>query len=181
MLNKKLAIESAAYLLKQIGGRAPCLDLLFLAYLADRDYLLEYGWRMTCDLYMNLGTQPALAGFTNGVYFGDLPQLQEIFEFFPETYEIGLRNQNLSLADLSALSLRVAKVLEETVAKYWLSEEKLVAESEDIKAICPEWSESLGQFMKDSDVLRAHGRSEREIEDILSNLRREEPDSELIE
>lgn len=96
---------------------------------------------------MNLDTQPALVGFTNGVYFGDLPQLQEMFEFFPEIHEIELRNRDLCLAGLSALSFRIGTLLEATVAKYWLLRAKLAVENEDVKAIYPEWSESLGKLM----------------------------------
>lgn len=177
MLNTKLASEMLAYLIKKAGGTMYFVYLMELMYLIDREYLLRYEKRFTGDHYLNYGSSPALAKTTNGIGFGDVPELMTHIRVIPGTAELTLLNPNLSESELKQLTPEIKAFLDEGFEKFYAFVVDPQIRPKDFRSAFPEmpkpaWPTPLSVSYR--KVLVSYGKTPEQAERILQEIRREE-------
>lgn len=175
MLYKETAVMQAiAYLLSLNGNKMNKLKLMKELYIADREFIKDFGFSISGDEYFSLKHGPILS-FTLNILDeleegsvgdeGDSPW-KEIFSFQQEKYykDIILNKE----IDFNYLSEAEKDCLKKVADKYkdytaW----QLVDETHDF----PEWkSQDTGRDkIKLIDIFKAVGKTDKEIEDFLTN------------
>jgi uncharacterized phage-associated protein len=166
--NQEKATAVAAFLLKLRGGRMSYLKLIKLLYLADREALHRWGFNITTDRYVSMDHGPVVSNIYN------LITIDERFKPFWSQYisppmgewEVELKSDDIPQNQLSRAE---EKLLAEIYATYgtW-NRWRLRDFTHDL----PEWQDPHGSSIPIpiSDVLRAQGSGDDEIDAIMRDL-----------
>lgn len=175
--NEKKATQCAAYLLRLRGGRMSYLKLVKLLYLADREALKRWGSPITTDCYYSMPKGPVVSNIYN------LMREEEDKAYWSSYITPPLGQFELALTALPCptgeLSRAEEKLLTDIFAEFGqMTRWQLV----DYTHTLPEWKDPQGTSspIHIEEILRAQGRAEEEIAEIMSDLQAEEKTEILL-
>lgn len=166
--NEAKATQAAARLLHLKGGKMSYMKLIKLLYLIDREALLRWGRPVTGDTYVSMDKGPVLSGVLDLVTEGSAPGRESFWARYisePQGYEVALKEDCPS----DELSRAEEKLIEEVFQRYGQVDRWSLVE---FVHELPEWKDPKGSAIPISyaDILKAGGRSEKEIGAIESEL-----------
>jgi uncharacterized phage-associated protein len=166
--NERKAAQAAAYLLKKHGGRLNYMKLIKLLYLADRMALVKRGYPITGDRMVSMPKGPVLSNILDLINWGQKREENSTWlEYIsaPEGYEVRVANTSL---DYDELSEGDRQILDEIDAEYGKIDQWSLV---DLTHELPEWQDPRGSSipLDPAEILRAVGRSEREIQVVAEN------------
>jgi uncharacterized phage-associated protein len=166
--NERKAGQAAAYLLQKHGGRLNYMKLIKLLYLSDRTALVKRGYPITGDRMVSMPKGPVLSGILDLINWGEKREEHSIWlEYIsaPEGYDVKLATTSQEYDDLSD---RDRQILDEIDAEYGKVEKWALV---DLMHGLPEWEDPRGSSIPidPAQILRAVGRSEREIRTMAEN------------
>jgi uncharacterized phage-associated protein len=172
------ATAAAAYLLKLRGGRMSYLKLIKLLYMADRLALDRWGFNITTDHYVSMDQGPVVSNIYD-LITQDAEQKSFWSRFISPPlgeWEVQLKSDDLPGNQLSRAE---EKLLQEIFGTYgtW-NRWKLRDFTHDL----PEWQDPHGSSIpiQISDILKAQGASEEEINDVIKDLNAAESVNNLL-
>lgn len=166
---EKKAAQAAAYLLaKHHDQRLNYMKLIKLLYLADRAALVQRGKPITGACMVSMPYGPVLSEVLNLINLG--PRYEEPrpwLEYIsgPEAYEVRCVSAD---SEYDELSQNERRVLDETDATFGrMNRWALVDWTHEL----PEWRDPRGSSfpIDPTEILRAEGRSERDIQRIAQD------------
>jgi uncharacterized phage-associated protein len=176
--NQEKATAAAAFLLKLRGGRMSFLKLIKLLYLADRLALDRWGFNITTDRYVSMDHGPVVSNI-----YDLITQEAEQKSFWSRfispplgDWEVQLKSEDFPENQLSRAE---EKLLQEIFGTYgtW-SRWKLRDFTHDL----PEWQNPHGSSIpiQISEILKAQGESEEEINDVIKDLNAAESANNIL-
>lgn len=167
-LNEAKTAQAAALFLYCGGGRMSYMKLIKLMYLADREALLRWGRPITGDTYFSMDHGPVLSEVLDLITDGGSPQKPHVWSEYisePNGFDVALRNNSTD-----ELSRAEEELIREIFDRYGnMNKWDLVAH---LHEILPEWTDPKGSAIpiRRADILRAAGKTERDIAAIESEL-----------
>lgn len=160
------ATQLAAFLLKKRGGKMNYLKLMKLMYLIDREGLTRWGQSMTRSNYVSMDKGPVLSEVLNLITEERLGESYwKRFISAPQNYDVALVVE----PEFDELSKADVDLIEEIYTQFgYKSRWELVNFTHDL----PEWTNPKGSSIPIDykRVLKAGGKSEQEIFEIISDL-----------
>ncbi|AGO56576.1 hypothetical protein SOD_c36180 [Serratia plymuthica 4Rx13] len=178
MFCEKKVAQMAAYLLLKSDGRMAYLKLMKLLYLSDRDYLIKYGELMSGDKLYSMRFGPILSETLDLIKNVNKVGGDDWEKFIIRDDKDVHLNPRLGGAfdweeELGELSRADVKTLDGVFDNYGHYYKFDLANLTHLKEICPEWRNPgrsrLPIFKR--DILLYSGKSEREADNILENMR----------
>lgn len=168
-LNEAKAAQAAALFLHFGSGRMSYMKLIKLLYLADREALLRWGRPITGDTYVSMSRGPVLSEVLNLITEGSVRGESHVWSDYisePSGYDVTLRTDGRT----DELSRAEEKVIREVFERYGHIDKWDLVEL--LHQILPEWTDPKGSAIPihHADILRAAGRSEKEIAATESDL-----------
>lgn len=162
------ATQAAAFFLKLAGGKMPYLKLLKLLYILDRNALLCWGRSVTFDSYVSMDRGPVLSKTYDLITEDVEPEKDSYWRKYisePNHFSVELVGKcpedNLSEAEIELIK----RVFDDFggIDKFALA---------DYTHSFEEWENPHGSAIpiSYSDILKAGGKSEEEINAIMSEL-----------
>lgn len=173
MFDAQKSAQAAAFLLWGAGGRLPSVKLMGLLYLAEKQFLLQCGERLTGDRMVCLPQGPAMSAasacLANGSEDWDawITRSGSSERALKSTVYVDSKEP---LATFDALSVAEASVLDAVYDAFaGVSQGKRLRDSR----YCPEWEETNGarRPIGIEVLLVKNGRTRGEAEAILEKIR----------
>jgi uncharacterized phage-associated protein len=146
------------------------MKLIKLLYLADRKALLDRGWPITGDRMVSMPKGPVLSGVLDLINWGRKRQESSIWlSYISEPLGLNVHlASNITIEDLDVLSDSERSILDAVYATFGKVDRWSLVE---FTHQLPEWQDPRGSSIPidPANILRAEGRSEREISDIARN------------
>jgi uncharacterized phage-associated protein len=167
--NERKAAQAAAYLIKKHGGQLNYMKLIKLLYLADRMALLERGAPITGDRMVAMPKGPVLSAILDLITWGTRGAQRSVWSEYvspPANYDVTLAGE-LKIEDFDELSAKERRILDDVFARYRRVDKWTLV---DLTHELPEWRDPRGSSypIDPTEILRAEGRSEEEIQRIAS-------------
>ena len=172
MFDVDKATQIASYLVWKCEGHLEASSLLSLMYLAEREFLLRHGDRLTGDMLVAQPDGPALSETArlfqtegNCDVYADWIIPSDAEFFFRKMDQVD-SDDPLSVFDM--LSEADVEVLDEVLARYGhLNASELL-----VAGCCPEYSRPIGSARQidEKTLLIKHGKSPAEADRIVSHL-----------
>ncbi|MBI3089168.1 MAG: SocA family protein [Candidatus Tectomicrobia bacterium] len=167
VFNERKAAQAAAFLLRLHGGSMNYMALIKLLYLADRQALVETGLPITGDKMVSMPHGPVLSLIYDRINLGNPHDSTAWFEYItePTHYEVELAKQGEETDELSRYEMNVLQLI---YNQYGSLDKWLLR---DVTHTLPEWEDPHGSSMPidPADILRAAGKSPKEIERIVAD------------
>ena len=165
---ERKSAQAAAYILAKHKGKMDYLKLIKLLYLADRASLVKKGKPITGAKMVSMPFGPVLSEILNLINLGrryeeDRPWLEYVSA--PEGYAVRLVSAD---TEYDQLSEHERSILDEIDAMFGkMNKWSLVDWTHEL----PEWQDPRGSSLPidPADILRAEGRSERDIQRIAES------------
>lgn len=166
MFNERRVAQIAAFFTKAEGGRIAIIKLIKLMYLADRESLDRYGEPLTFDEMFSLRHGPILSRTLDLIKGTEdsSPGGWDDWMADRENKEVEVKDANFDNEQLDELSNADIDVLDVVWKKFGHMNKWALRDY--THSNCPEWKDpSSSRFpLPYSDVLRALGKSEQQIE-----------------
>ncbi len=177
MFDVQKATQIAAYFLWKRGGRMSYLKLMKLMYLAEREYLLRYGERLTGDRMVSLKHGPVLSETYDLFKFGDQSSEWDNWIAGESNFELSFKkasevNPSAPLDLFDDLSKIDIELFDEIYDKFGRMTRWQLRDLTHSKECCPEWSDPHDSMlpMNLKDILMIHGKTEEDAEKIIQHL-----------
>lgn len=172
MFNERKAAQTAAWFLRQQGGRMPHLKLVKLMYLADRQSLDEHGFPITGDLAVSMPHGPVLS-MTLNLVNGDVESGVDGWEAWISDradHEVALRERPGGSDALDELSVADLAILESVWARFGDMSKWQIRDY--THEHCAEWQDPQGSSIPIpyERIFEALGRSREEAELLAERL-----------
>jgi len=165
---ERKAAQAAAFLLAKHEDRLNYMKLIKLLYLADRQALVERGKPITGARMVSMPYGPVLSEILNLINLGRrYENPSPWFEYIsaPEGYDVRRINRDTTYNELSDHEEQILADVDATFGR--MNKWALVDWTHEL----PEWRDPQGSSLpiEPSDILRAEGRSEHDIQRIAKN------------
>lgn len=161
--------QAAAIILSMNNGQMNYMKLIKLLYLIDRAALIKWGRPITYDKYVSMNNGPVLSQTYNLICENIAPDEESYWYSYitsPENYEVSLK-ENPSVSKLSDAEIELIK----TIYEQYKDQDQwdMVKIVHDL----PEWQDPEGSAIPIDikDILRDSGKTDIEVEAILSELK----------
>ena len=179
MFDVRKATQVAAYLLWRRGGRMSYLKLMKMMYLAEKQFLLTYGERMTGDKMVSMPLGPVLSSVYDCFLGGN--EYWDSWIVNPGNYDLAIKssvqvNRNDPLDTFDELSQADKAVLDSVFENFWNKNRwDLVNLLHDPK-YCPEWENPQGSSypIHAGSLLMKNGKTKEEADAILKKIEEED-------
>ena len=159
--DERKATAAAAYLLSKVGGKMPCIKLIKLLYLVDRESWRRYDRPVTGDSYVSMNFGPVLSTTYDLLRSEDTTAVGRTWSktIITAGYEATLQ----AGVDLGPLSDAEIEILDEV---YQLTEKIDRWKLCDLTHSFSEWQNPEGSSIPilPEEILKALGKSEEEID-----------------
>lgn len=179
MFDVRKATQVAAYLLWKRGGRMSYLKLMKMMYIAERQFLLQYGERLTGDKMVSMPRGPVLSETYDCFLEGR--DYWNSWITNPGNYDLALVgsvsvNQNDPLDTFDELSVAEKNVLDSVFDQFGSSNRWELVRLLHDPEYCPEWEDPNGSSypIHIDSLLMKNGKTKGESDSILEKLREEE-------
>ena len=182
MFDIRKATQVAAYLLWKRGGKMSYLKLMKLMYLAEKQFLLDHGERLTGDKMVSMPKGPVLSAVYDCFIGGQEPYWNSWIKN-PGDYDLSLRsdirnrvNEDDPLDTFDELSLADQSVLDKVYSEYGRMNRWELVELLHNPVYCPEWEDPQGSSypIPPSSLLMKNGKTKAEADAILQKLAEED-------
>lgn len=180
MFDIEKATQVAAYLLWKKGGRMSSRKLMRMMYLAEKQFILEYGERLTGDKMVSMPSGPVLSSVYD-CFLGGSPYWNE-WICNPGKYELAINDSIDVKADdpleaLNELSKADQGILDSVFECLEKKTRWEIVELTHDPEFCPELEDPHGSSypIRCKDLLIKNGKTEEEANAILQRI--EEVDS----
>lgn len=180
MFDIRKAAQVAAYLLWKRGGKMSCLKLVKLMYLAEKQFLLDHGERLTGDKMVSMPMGPVLSAVYDCFTDGEEPYWNS-WMTKPSHYDLALNtdimvNQDAPLDTFDELSLADQNILDKVFSEYGRMNRRELVELLQNPIYCPEWEDPQGSSapIPPSSLLIKNGKTKAEADAILQKLAEED-------
>jgi uncharacterized phage-associated protein len=165
------AAQLAGLFLQMRGGRMHYMKLIKLMYLADREALIRGGQPITNDAYFSMPHGPILSATLDLINEGpdDGSPWHQVIERSTDPYSVRLKSR----PSIDMLSEDEREVATKVFEKYGqMNRYKL---RDLLHKILPEWQDPQGSSLRITyrDILLAEGKSEPEVAQILSEIKKD--------
>jgi uncharacterized phage-associated protein len=164
------AAQLAGILLQMRGGRMHYMKLIKLMYLADREALLRSGHPITNDAYVSMPHGPVLSATLDLINEGpdDGTPWHQLIERSTDPYCVRLKARPTT----DKLSEDEREIAGRVFARYGHMNRYTLRDL--LHQILPEWQDPQGSSLPITyrDILLAGGKSEPEITQILSEIKK---------
>lgn len=167
IFDKEKVTQITSYFLWKHKGFMPYIKLLKLVYLADREALLSLGDTLTGDSFIAMKLGPVPYFTYNSLKQNNLPNNWLVIEGY-NVKLVKQINENDPLETFDLISPEIAELLDSIIEKYGMYEKYTLCNL--THKICPEWEQCKNYSIELSDILRASGKTEKEIETTLSTI-----------
>ncbi len=180
MFDIRKAAQVAAYLLWKRGGKMSCLKLMKLMYLAEKQFLLDHGERLTGDKMVSMPMGPVLSAVYDCFIGGQEPYWNSWIKN-PGRYDLALNtdvrvNQDDPLDTFDELSLADQNILDKVFSEYGRMNRRELVERLQNPINCPEWENPQGSSypIQPLSLLMKNGKTKAEADAILQKLAEED-------
>ena len=179
MFDIKKATHAAAYRLWKRGGEMSSHKLMNLMYLAEKQFLLQHGERLTGDAMVSMPKGPVLSGVCDCFMSGDEYWCSWVNN--PGNYNLALDdtikiNQEDPLDTFDELSLADQKTLDVVYAEFGSMNRWQLGRLLRDTVFCPEWEDPQGSSypILPSALLMKNGKTKAEVDAIMLKLAEED-------
>ncbi|PWC18100.1 Panacea domain-containing protein [Brenneria corticis] len=176
MFSENKTAQMAGYLLLKRGGRMAYIKLMKLLYLADREYMLTYGYSMTGDRAVSMDNGPVLSKTYDLLKSGSPQEESPWSEWIAgeKDYEVSIKKQVRGLDDDEAfdeLSRADLRILDKVFSEF--GGYKRFELCDLTHKMCAEWQNPHGSSVPISpkDIFMAGGKTEEEADALIERMR----------
>lgn len=176
------ATQVAAYLLWKRGGEMSCLKLMKLMYLAEKQFLLDHGERLTGDKMVSMPMGLVLSAVYDCFTGGEEPYWNS-WMTKPSHHDLALNtdimvNQDDPLDTFDELFLADQNILDKVFSEYGKMNRRELVERLQNPINCPEWEDPQGSSypipIPPSSLLIKNGKTKEEADAVLQKLAEED-------
>ena len=178
MFDVQKATQIAAYFIWRRGGRMSYLKLMKLMYLAEREFILKYGERLTGDRLISMRHGPVLSETYDLFKVGCQSSEWDKWIAGDKNFELSFKkmdqvNPSDPLDLFDCLSNAEVEIFDQIYEKYGHLTRWQLRDLTHTKECCPEWSDPEDSVIPISikAILTMHGKTEEESDSILEHIR----------
>lgn len=182
MYKERTAAQVAAYFLWKAKEPVKYIKLMKLMYLAEREFLLSHGSRLTGDELYSLPYGPVLSNTLDKFHVIDSDTYWSRWIKCVEDNKFILKKANFCRESFNFLSDAQMKILDRVYQKYGHYEAFDLVDLTHTQEHCPEW-QNPGKSrlpLRIEDILRNDGRNQQETIATMQSLQEQDEYDRLI-